>query len=257
METVWYVLAGMAVLAGVAVTAAGTIVLFLRLRSREPIQVNLRLVLRVYLHVALVAGLLVLMQGVAGLVRTGFAEAWGNEFSYTPVYVPLPEDRTPFVPNPLELRDPRTLSEAEQEELSRILADREAMRLELEERRQVLGLDRAKDESILEGASFSIIGAVIVGAHLAGIRGLAGRNDQERTLARVFFLGATIVFGLVTVFSLPEAVYDSLRYAFLDPLEDFGYRYQPGEKLALALVATPVWLLFLWLSIKSVRAAEA
>ena len=63
----------------------------------------------------------------------------------------------------------------------------------------------------------------------------------------------TVIFGVITIVSLPQAVFETLRYAVLDPVSD---RYHPGEKLALSITALPIWLLYLWNSVRSVRRAD-
>ena len=79
MDAVWVALIAAAGLVFLAAVVAGGVVFFLRLRSREPINLNLRLLFRIYLLVVIVAGLIVFAQGASNLVQAGFASVGGKQ----------------------------------------------------------------------------------------------------------------------------------------------------------------------------------
>ncbi len=92
MEFVWGILLAFVILIAIVVIIAGGVFLFLKVRAREPVNVNLRYLVRVYLLVVTIAGLLVVTQGASDLLRAGFASMGSNQFSYDPVLVRLPAD---------------------------------------------------------------------------------------------------------------------------------------------------------------------
>ena len=160
----------------------------------------------------------------------------GNEFSYRPVWVELPGDGGAKPQHPLELADRRDLSSEELEDLSLILAERQEESAQANEERDRIGLDRAFDEGLIAGISFFIIGALVWAAHMFGRSRLETPEDRAGPLNRVYLVLLTVIFGVITIVSLPQAVFETLRYAVLDPVSD---RYHPGEKLALVHHRTP------------------
>ena len=123
----------------------------------------------------------------------------------------------------------------------------------LNQERRRLGLDRALDEGLIEGVSFTIIGALIWLAHVLGRRTVDRPEDEESPLNRMYVILITVIFGVITIVNLPQAVFESLRFAVLDPVDQFGRQYQPGGKLAVSVAALPIWLFYLWGAIRSVR----
>ena len=233
-----------------AAVVAGGVVLFLRLRAREPININLRFLFRIYLLVVIVAGLLVFAQGASNLLQAGFVSVGGKQFSYNPVYVQIPGVIERQTPSALELKDRAKLTDAELEELSIIQRERAQRKIELNEERRLLGLDRAMKEGLIQGVSFLIIGLAIWGSHFAGRRWLETEEERDSLLSRVYLTLVTITFGVITIVYLPQAVFETLSYVILEPLDQFR---QPGEKLSLSITALPIWLIFLWQAIRAIR----
>ncbi len=251
MNAVWIALIAAAGLVFLAAVVAGGVVLFLRLRSREPINLNLRFLFRIYLLVVIVAGLLVFAQGSSNLLQAGFASVGGKQFSYNPVHSQSP----PAIglragPSALELKDRAKLTDAELEELSIIQRERAKKQNELNEERRRLGLDRAMKEGLIQGVSFLIIGLAIWGSHFAGRRWLETEEERDSLLSRVYLTLVTVTFGVITIVYLPQAVFETLSYVILEPLDQFR---QPGEKLSLSITALPIWLVFLWQAIRAIR----
>ena len=147
--------------------------------------------------------MLVFTQGASNLLQAGFAVAVSKEFSYDPVYIPLPGDSIAREPLAVELKDRDRLTAVEREELSEVLTEREEERIVREVERRRLGLDRALDEGLIEGVSFLLIGLAIWGSHFAGRRWLETPEERESLLSRVFLALVTIAFGIITIVSLP------------------------------------------------------
>ena len=185
MEIVWIVLLVFAVLVVLGLLVGGAFMLIMRLRSGASLSIDIRGLVRLYLYVGIIAGLLVFTQGASELINAGAAGIAGKDFSYHPVWVELPEDKENQSQHPLELADRSDLSAAQLEELSVILAKRNERNAKNDEERDRLGLDRAFDEGLIEGISFAIIGGLGVGrAHVwspldRGARGQSGPPESH------------------------------------------------------------------------------
>ena len=105
-------------------------------------------------------------------------------------------------------------------------------------------------EGLIQGVSFLIIGLAIWGSHFAGRRWLETEEERDSLLSRVYLTLVTITFGVITIVYLPQAVFETLSYVILEPLDQFR---QPGEKLSLSITALPIWLIFLWQAIRAIR----
>ena len=250
MEIVWIVLIAFGVLVALGLLVGGAFVLIMRLRSGASLSIDIRMLVRLYLYVGIIAGLLVFTQGASELIKAGAAGIAGKDFSYYPVWVELPEDKENQSQHPLELADRSDLSAAQLEELSVILAERNERNAKNDEERDRLGVDRAFDEGLIEGISFAIIGALVWAAHMAGRRWIEGPEDRAGPLNRIYLILLTVIFGVITIVSLPQAVFETLRYAVLD---NGGRDGAPGGTVALSITALPIWLIYLWSSIRSVR----
>ena len=250
MDIVWVVLLIFGIFVALALLVGGAFFLIMRLRSGEPLSIDIRALVRIYLYVGIIAGLLVFTQGASELIKAGAAGIAGKEFSYYPVWVEMPEDKTAQPQHPLELADRGDLSSEELEQLSAILEERRQENHKINEERERLGRDRAFDEGLIEGISFAIIGALVWAAHMLGRRWIEAPEDRAGPLDRIYLVLLTVIFGIITIISLPQAVFETLRYAVLDPS---GGSDQPGEKLALSITALPIWLIYLWYTVRAIR----
>ncbi|MBT3942412.1 MAG: hypothetical protein HOC77_00445 [Chloroflexi bacterium] len=252
MEFVWAILAIFVIILVLVTVISGGVFLFLKLRAHEPINVNLRYLVRIYLLVVTVAGLLVITQGASDLLRAGFASAGSNQFSYDPVWVRLASDDAPQPRSPLEIKDRQQLTDEELDELVTFQNEQQELRTEQEAERRRLGLERAKDEGLIQGFSFLFIGVLIWGSHFAGRRWLESDEEKGSLLNRIYLVLITVVFGIITIVLLPQAVFETFRYVVLDPVDAFNTD-QPGQKLALSITTLPIWLLYLYAVIRTMR----
>ena len=253
MEVIWIALIAFLGMIGAGVLVAGAIIIFLRFRSGINVQVSMRLLLRLYLYVVVIVGLILFTQGASHLLRGGFAAAWGNEFSYQPSFASIPQEREfDRAPKPVELKAREDLTDDELEELSQIIADRERRQTELREIQLERGLKRAQEEGLIKGVSFVLIGGIIWLVHALGRRWLETGEEMASIVSRVYLVLIVVIFGVITIVNLPQGVFESLRYAFLDEFGEFS-RYQPGGKLALSIAALPIWIIYLTGAIRAVR----
>ena len=249
MEVVWIALLGFGIFVILGLLVAGAFLLIMRLRSGTGFTIDMRTLLRLYLYVGIIAGLLVFTQGASELIKAGAAGIAGNDFSYSPAWIEPPADKNQ-PSHPLELAARSDLSSEELEELSRILAERQEQEAKDNEELEHIGLERAFDEGLIQGISFAIIGALVWGAHMFGRHKIDLPEDRASPLNRIYLVLLTVIFGVITIVSLPQAVFETLSYAVLDPV---GRDYEPGGKLALSITALPIWLIYLWATIRSVR----
>ena len=165
----------------------------------------------------------------------------------------MPEDVELDTPHPLEFRDNRVLTRQESDKLARFRVEHEKRRREVEVIRREKGLDRALKLGLIEGISFALIGAAVWAAHVGGRRWLETPQEQEEPINRIYLILLAVIFGVITIVNLPQAVFEGFRYAILDPLDGFGRQYQPGGKLSLSIAALPIWIIYLVGAIRAAR----
>ena len=242
MEAVLIILSIMGVFGFIALLGAGIVYLFIQLRAGEPIRIPLRLVLRVYIYAVTAVGLVLFtLGGMSNLLQAGMGATFEKEFSYRPLFK---EPSKPLV----RVEEPNGLTFEEVQELT------EEQEKAQEEARQE-GLDRAMKEGLINGISLTIIGALIWGIHLVGRRRLESPEERGGPLNRIYLIVVVVIFSIITITSLAQGVPQTIRYILLDPLDEFGRRSTPGDALAVAIVALPIWITYLVGTIRVARRA--
>ena len=227
------------IILGVAAAIAGGVYFFFSLRRGEDVQLSLRGLFRGYLYIMSLASLLIMISGISHLVQWGFAVGFGNEFSYRPARLELALPQERFL-RERGLPLPPELTPEEREEARR-----------LEEERRIEGLDLAFKTGLLDGIIFTGIGALLWGAHLWGRRRLETIQERESSaLNRIYLIVLILVLGIITISTLPVAARDALRYGLLDTGLAFS---PPGGRLGTAIVVLPFWLVYLAVTVRSVR----
>ena len=194
------------------------------------------LLVRVYLYIASMAGMIVLVVGLSGILTVGFAAAFGNGFVYgdssgIPAIAPCPPVGDPNVKcGPVGQPD---FAQQRQREL-----------------------DRRRADDLIRGATFTVFGAVFWGAHFLARRGVMGPDELVSGLRRGYLLLGTVIFGIATVILLPTGIYQALSFLIL-PAEGGVFRQGAGDSLPGGLVTLPVWLIYLWLVVRDARAVPA
>lgn len=219
---------------GTLVTAAilGTIVLLVALflqRGREG-GFSTRAVLRTYLYVGSLAGIVALASGLSAVVDYGLARAAGDAFIYgsqpaVPAVATCPPGATNCRPQASD-----------------------QIRQQQEQQRQ-----HQRDEDLIRGITFTVFGALFWGAHWGARRGLGEEEGAGSAVRRGYLLLGTGVFGLATIVLLPTGVYQALSNAILTAPDNV---YRPGaEALGGGIVSLPIWLIYLWLAVGDLRRA--
>lgn len=249
---VWIILIAFLILVGVAAVVAASVFLFLRLRAGVNIRIPLRFLLRLYVYIILIVGLLLITEGASELLKAGLG-AFDKDFSYEPVFVGF--DREPRKIDPLELKDTKDLTDEELERLTEIRVEVQQKELELRREERRRGLDRAMDEGLIQGVSFTLIGVIIWGAHVVGRRKLETQEEAADYVSKIYLIVLVVIFGIFTLVNLPQGVFEGLRFYLLDPIDEFSRNDPPGGKLAISIVALPIWITYLMGTIRAVRKA--
>lgn len=213
--------------------AIGLLVVLFVQRGRDGMDLSLGGLLRLYLYLASLAGVIAFAIGLAGIIAYVLAAAFGVDVVYggqiprpvppiAPVCAPnssCPPFMSPF-PQPF-VPDERV---------------------------------RRQTEDLVRGVTFVIFGGVFWGAHWWARRSLAGVAERGSGLHRAYLIVGTAIFGIATIALLPMGIYQALSYAIV-PADQFTFRPGAGEALSGGLAALPIWLVYLWLVQRALRTA--
>lgn len=223
------------VLFPIAVLAILVLLAVVFFQRRDAIDLSPRGLLRTYLYLASLAGIITLAIGLASLANYGIAASFGSEVIYggSPIAKPAIARCPPGVtgcsePSPADLEQQR--------------------RQEGEQR------DRRTAEDLLRGITFTAFGGLVWGAHWAARRGLDAA-EASSGLRRAYLMLGTVIFGLATVIMLPAGLYQALATAIL-PADQFSYR-PSADSLGGGVACLPIWLLYLWLLRRDFRSSDA
>ncbi|HEV8534417.1 MAG TPA: DUF5671 domain-containing protein [Candidatus Limnocylindria bacterium] len=221
------VLAALAVLGGLVLLA----VLFAQ-RGREGLDLSPAGLLRIYLYLGSLAGVVVFSVGLAGILAYVLAAGFGLDVMYggappqplPAVVAPCPPNQAACTPAPVPVLPP----------------DFKDDRL------------RRQGEDLVRGVTFGVFGAVFWGAHWWARRALARSDEQRSGLYRAYLMLGTAIFGIATIALLPMGVYQALSLAIV-PSGPYGYRPGAGDALSGGLGALPLWLAYLWFALRTLR----
>ena len=205
------------------------VVLFLQ-RGRDGMDLSLGGLLRLYLYLASLAGVIAFAIGLAGIISYVLAAAFGLDVVYggqvprpLPAIAPVCAPNTtcpPFVtPFPQLIPDERI---------------------------------RRQTEDLVRGVTFVIFGGVFWAAHWWARRALAGVAERGSGLHRAYLILGTAIFGIATIALLPMGIYQAVSFAIVPP-DQFTFRPGAGEALSGGLAALPLWLAYLWLVQRALR----
>jgi hypothetical protein len=224
------------VLVAVAIVGAivGAIALLVR-GGRGAIDFAPRSLVRIYLYIASMAGIIVLVVGLSSLLTAGFAAAFGDGFVYGEASVPTIATCPPSSDPSVKCAPPGQPDFAQQRQRE---------------------LDRRRGEDLIRGLTFAVFGAIFWGAHFLARRGVMGADEASSGLRRGYLLLGTVIFGIATVILLPTGIYQALAYVIL-PAEGGTFRSGVGDSLPGGIVTLPIWLIYLWLVVRDVRSTPA
>ena len=196
-------LAFLAVIAGVVYLAA----LVVRGQSeRVSTFFHFRNLVRFYAYIASIAGLIVLIIGLANFLKVGFSYA-DYEFSYyryEPAPVRQPIDGPAI--KPVEAREP----------------------------------DYRRND-LIDASTFTAIGLLVLAVHTVLRRVLArGLDLAHDATERIYVFAMLVSFGIASIALMANALRDLLRYL----LNADTFRPQPGEAVATMAIVLPIWLYY-------------
>ncbi len=207
-------------------------------RGGDGLDLAPRNLLRLYLYVASLAGIIVLVVGLSGVLNAGMAGVFGTGFVYGSYTGAPPHVVSPLCTPSLPANSPECKGEPPD------LAQRNTRELE-----------RRQGDDLIRGITFTLFGALFWGAHWLARRNVIGPEEPQSGMRRGYLMLGTVIFGLSTVVLLPMGIYQALSYLIL-PAQDGFYRPGAGESLAGGLVTLPVWLIYLWLVVREFRSAR-
>lgn len=210
-----------------AASVVGIIVFALLLIFRKDlVGVDLlgRSLLRLYLYLASLAGIIVFAIGVSATIDWGMSSAFGNEVVYgrPPVVQLCPVGEKCVDPEQIRTQ---YVHEHEQQQ----------------------------QQDLLRGLTLVVFGTLFWGGHRIVRRTLATAEEPASALRRAYNVLGTFVFGVGTVVLVPVGIYFALSVALLPPAPDV-FRQGVGDSLSGGLVALPIWLIYL---LRIARAAAA
>jgi hypothetical protein len=216
--------------------AIALVVVLIVQRARGGTDLTPRNLLRLYLYIASLAGIVVLTIGLASAVNWALANAAGNEFIYgsfpRPIAAPCPP-----------------------EAVGKGCVNPSAEQIALQRRQQDEQSQRRRDEDLIRGVTFTVFGALFWGAHWIARRGLGDADTATSALRRGYLMLGTVVFGLSTIVLLPTGLYQALANVLL-PASDNVFR-QGADALGGGIVSLPIWLIYLRLVVTEFRQAPA
>lgn len=211
----------------VLLTLAGLLFIGISYSRRElqSKEVEATFLLQVYFFIVLLVSSFAIFWGSSLLIKAGVAYKFGLPFSYQgeirpePSMIPPPSPEAPTLkshpltpPKPIEIRYEEHL----------------------------------KEKDVLQGAMFLLFGLLFFGIHKKAFRYIIG-DTTHAFLKKSYYLIGTLVYGGITLVSIPIALYTLLeRMLFKEVITPENlYRLQyPGELLGYAIPALIIWYLF-------------
>lgn len=198
-------------------------------RDPEPKEVESAFLLQAYFFIALLISSFAAFWGTSLVIKAGLAYQFGMPFSYqgdikhpgpriaepsSPETPPVPPDdeKTKIPPKPLD----------------------------------IIYREHTREKDILQGLMFLLFGLLFFIIHLRAFRYVTG-NHIHAFLKKSYHLIGTLVYGGITLISIPMAFYTMLeRILFKEIITAENlYRVQfPGELLGYAIPALVIWYLF-------------
>jgi hypothetical protein len=220
------VLTVVAVLGGLILVA----VLFMQ-RGREGLDLSLGGLLRAYLYLGSLAGVVIFAVGIAGILAYVLAAAFGLDVIYGG---PVPQPQPAIAPAPC----PPNVVCPPIEVFTRFPPDDRM---------------RRQSEDLVRGVTFLIFGGIVWAAHWIARRGLGRADEASSGLYRAYLMLGTAIFGVATIALLPMGIYQALSFAIIPSQPNFYYRPGAGDALSGGLAALPLWLAYLWLVLRALR----
>lgn len=217
------------------ISALGLVILFFV--GRDKSHFDFKQLFVSYFYLISMIGLLTTLFGAASITKATLSDLYGRDFSY-PVY-----DRPMVSPPSME----ETVKPADGDtEIQKMEAQRQ---MENEERQRV---ESQYKDDLFTGTSALLVGLLFWAVHTFGWMRLESPNIRKHSvLFRGFVLLQLVAYSLITLTVLPMAISQWLRHALL--ANQAAPQATPGDPVSIAIWVLPVWLIFVWLTLKHVR----
>ncbi len=201
----------------------GIVYFILRIRAGTSIRFSYRGALRTYFYIVILVSVgLAGLGGAATLLKVGFGEVAGREFSYGNVYE---DHRVEAL-----YGEPQVQNEGYSGDNG------------YETRSLPEEVDLQMKGSLINGVSLTVIGLFLLLIHLIGRRRVETEHERSDLLRRLYLMAGLVIFAIATIVSLATGIPETLRYVLLDINSG---EESPGEPLSIAIVAVPVWIYYL------------
>ena len=184
-----------------------------------------------YVAIMTAVSLFVIAGGAASLLKAGFSEIGGRDFSY---YVSRDLGAKPV---PAEGPSGRSVEQAQPAEPAQPVEPEEPIDYS----------DRELRDDVADGITFTAVGLFILAVHQGLGRAIRRRvvPAHQRTINRALGLGMTLIGGAGFLISGGVGLSQLLRRTILEAdLQPFESPPQPGGSLAWAIVFLVLWLGF-------------
>ena len=227
------IFAGIAVFLS-AVVVIGLVVMFLS--QREQNGFTFKTLFTSYFYLMSIISLLAAFFGLSSVTKALASDAFGRDFSYynyaeIMIQEPISKDAT----------DPDV--------------DEEKLRAENIKREQER-VESMYQEDLFNGLSMLVVGLLFLGVHVYGWQKLATATERSKSiLHKGYIILQLATFSIITLIALPLGVGQVMRYALGQ--SNAEQSIVPGEPLSIAIWSTPIWLFFVWLTIRILHHQEA
>jgi vacuolar-type H+-ATPase subunit I/STV1 len=110
-------------------------------------------------------------------------------------------------------------------------------------------------ESLIFGVSLLLIGTILGLVHLVARRSIETHAERVDILRRVYLFAGLLVFAVASIISLTVAIPETLSYMFIGARPGDEY-LSPGEPLSIAIISLPVWILYLYLTLRNIKSSK-
>lgn len=215
-------------------TVVGLVLLFFLHHNKQLF--SFKLLFGAYFYLVAMISLLAVVFGGTLVTKAVLSSGFGRDFSYYNYAMVHPEP--PVLEDSGGKSNPDTL---QQKEVQARAVVQEQDRIEAE-----------YQNDLFNGISALIVGLLFLIVHVFGWSRLdPASGRKESLLYKGYVLLQLVVYSLITLVALPMAISGTLRH-FLVRATD-TVTSAPGESVAVALWVTPVWLFWVWLTMRTLR----
>lgn len=101
-------------------------------------------------------------------------------------------------------------------------------------------------DDIINGGSRVLVAGLIWFFHTLGRRAMKKTPvPGDVFLGQAYLVVLLLIFGIVSIVSLPNALFQTVRFYFYVPVQPYEFRPAPGNALATAIAFVPFWVYYL------------